>query len=203
MTLAAAGPQPVDPGHCHSERVAPRTLMFIRHGEKPADHGAPLGVDRHGQPDEHSLSVRGWTRAGALAALFDHPPRDDDSVVVRPGRVLATQPSAGYRSKRERDTAEPTAERLGLTVDDRFAHDQLKQAAAALVADDTDALVVWHHGSLPDLLALLPLSQPAAVPSAWPADRFDLIWTLTDDGTGRYDFRQVAQDLLSGDEARA
>ena len=175
--------------------------MFIRHAEKPADHGTPLGVDRHGQPDGHSLSVRGWTRAGALAAFFDHAPGRADSAVVRPGRVLATRPTEGYRSTRERDTAEPTAARLGLPVDDRFTHRQVAEAAAALLADDTDALVVWHHGSLPEFLAQLPLSDPTRVPKAWPEDRFDLIWVLTDDGSGHYVFQQVAQDLLSGDTA--
>ena len=188
---------------CHSGRVAPRTLMFIRHAEKPADHGTPLGVDRHGQPDGHSLSVRGWTRAGALAALFDHAPDRGEGPLARPGRVLATRPTDGYRSTRERDTAEPTASRLGLTVDDRFTHQQVDQAAAALLADDVDALVVWHHGSLPGFLAHLPLSDASSVPAQWPDDRFDLIWVLTDDGSGRYAFTQVAQDLLSGDSAGA
>jgi hypothetical protein len=187
----------------HSGPVAPRTLMFIRHAEKPADHGTPLGVDRHGQQDGHSLSVRGWTRAGALAALFDHAADRGDRAVVRPGRVLATRPTDGYRSTRERDTAEPTASRLGLTVDDSFTHQQVAEAAAALLADDTDALVVWHHGSLPAFLAHLPLSDPASVPAAWPEERFDLIWSLTDDGSGHYLFQQVPQDLLSGDAAPA
>ena len=173
--------------------------MFIRHGEKPADHGTPLGVDRHGQPDQHSLSVRGWTRAGALATLFGHLDDRAGAGLARPGRILATRPTAGYRSTRERDTAEATAARLGLSVDDRFSHHQVGEAAADLLAQDTDALVVWHHGSLPAFLAHLPLLDPDAVPAAWPEDRYDLIWSLTDDGSGRYAFRQIAQDLLEGD----
>ena len=52
------------PAGCHSCAMAPRTLMFLRHAEKPADSGPPLGVDQHGQGDPHSLSAKGWTRAG-------------------------------------------------------------------------------------------------------------------------------------------
>jgi hypothetical protein len=37
-------------------------------------------------------------------------------------------------------------------------------------------------------------------PSAWPGDRFDVIWTFTlDPATGRYVFGQVPQQLLLGD----
>jgi len=51
---------------------APETIMFVRHGEKPGEGTRPHGVDHHGEHDEHSLSVKGWTRAGALAGLFAH-----------------------------------------------------------------------------------------------------------------------------------
>ena len=51
---------------------APEIIMFVRHGEKPGDGSPPHGVDHHGEKDEHSLSVQGWTRAGALASLFAH-----------------------------------------------------------------------------------------------------------------------------------
>ena len=44
--------------------------MFIRHGEKPGENGPPHGINHDGEHDPHSLSVRGWTRAGALAGLL-------------------------------------------------------------------------------------------------------------------------------------
>ena len=46
---------------------APEIIMFVRHGEKPGEGSPPHGVNHHGESDEHSLSVQGWTRAGALA----------------------------------------------------------------------------------------------------------------------------------------
>lgn len=183
--------------------MSPRTIMFIRHGEKPADHGPPFGVDRHGQPDEHSLSVQGWTRAGALAALFDHAQSGVRPGLVRPARVLATQPTAHYRSKREHDTAEPTAARLGLPIDQDFSHKQVAEAAASVLADHRDTLIVWHHGTIPEFVSQLPLASSTSVPAAWPEDRFDLVWSLSDDGSGHYVLTVIAQDLVAGDSPTA
>ena len=50
---------------------ATRMIMVIRHAEKPLHPaGSPYGVTPHGEEDPHSLTVTGWTRAGALAQLF-------------------------------------------------------------------------------------------------------------------------------------
>ena len=174
-----------------------QTLMFIRHGEKPGDHGGPHGVNRHGEADPHSLSVRGWTRAGALAALFGHTAQTTHGLVP-PQRVIATKASEQAKSRREVDTATPTAKRLDLDVDDRFSHGDEDALVRELMDSGQDALIVWHHGNLPELLGHLPIANRDAVPKAWPEDRFDLIWVLTRSGDA-YVFSQVAQDLLDGD----
>lgn len=183
--------------------MAPRTIMFLRHGEKPGDDGPPLGVDPHGNHDPHSLSVRGWTRAGALAALFDHLPSERHPGLTRPGRVLATKPTHDYKSKRERDTAAPTASRLGLTIDDTFTHKDAQAAAQSILAQDQDVLVVWHHGSMPKLLHCFPLADASQIPQAWPEDRFDLVWVLAREDNGTYAFRSTHQDLLADDASGA
>ncbi len=179
--------------------MSPRTVMFLRHAEKPGDDGPPLGVDQHGQGDPHSLSVQGWTRAGALAALFSHLPSPERPGLAKPQRVIATRPTHEYRSKRERDTAAPTAARLGVAVEDHFSHSDTEMAVASILADDRDALVVWHHGSMPRLLEQFPLANAAAIPKAWPDDRFDLVWCLQQDASGQYEFSVTAQDLLADD----
>jgi hypothetical protein len=44
------------------------------------------------------------------------------------------------------------------------------------------------------------VKSAVTIPSAWPGDRFDIIWTFTlDPATGRYVFGQVPQQLLLGD----
>src|SRR5271166_6543976 len=51
--------------------MPPRKLMLIRHGEKEPDSGPPpYGIDADGEQDKHSLSPRGWQRAGALVRFF-------------------------------------------------------------------------------------------------------------------------------------
>jgi hypothetical protein len=179
-------------------------VMFIRHAEKPAESGTPQGINHKGEADPHSLSVRGWTRAGALAALFAYAPHDSHVGIVVPDRVIATKSSDGYKSKREVNTATPVARRLNVDVDESFDHSQAKELAASLLQHSGDALVVWHHGSMPEVISLLPVSNRGDIPAHWPDDRFDLIWVLTrDESAQAYRFAEVEQALLDGDAAPA
>ena len=64
------------------------TIMLVRHAERPTAAGvAPFGIDPMGDQDIASLTVRGWTRAGALVELFAPA-----SGAIRPGLV---RPTAG------------------------------------------------------------------------------------------------------------
>ena len=45
-------------------------IMVIRHGEKPLRTPPPYGVTAEGRREKESLTIRGWQRAGALAAFF-------------------------------------------------------------------------------------------------------------------------------------
>lgn len=167
-------------------------IMFIRHAEKPDK--AEKGVTPDGEHDEHSLSVRGWTRAGALAALF----ANTRSPLALPARVIATAPSHSYKSKREHDTALPTANRLGLTIDAREVPEDYAQLVQELHSSSEPTLIVWHHGTIPDFVRSFPLTNADQVPSAWPEDRFDLIWILSP-SDDHYEWQQVEQRLLDGD----
>lgn len=180
-------------------QVASNSIMFIRHAEKPdKDH---KGVTPDGDHDEHSLSVRGWTRAGALAVLFARTSNDSgiDSEIATPDRIIATEPSESYKSKREHDTALPTAHRLGLTIEATAIPDEYSALAANIQAAATPTLVVWHHGRIPDFIASFPVANTEEVPKVWPEDRFDLIWALTPEGD-HYVWSSIPQGLLQGDE---
>ncbi len=174
--------------------------MFIRHGEKPGEHGAPHGVNHHGEHDPHSLSVRGWTRAGGLASMFAQAPSPQHPSLVVPQRIIATKPSSEAKSRREYDTATPLARRLDLTIEDDFQHGDEAAVCAAVLGASRDALVVWHHGALSELIRCFPISNPDDVPKSWPEKRFDLIWQLqraADDNV--YTFTATDQALLAGD----
>lgn len=172
--------------------------MFIRHAEKPEKQ--QKGVTPDGEHDEHSLSVRGWTRAGALAALFggaaNHPE------LATPARIIATAPSHSYKSKREHDTALPTSRRLGVAIEATTIPEDYQELATDIQAAQEPTLVVWHHGSIPAFLQEFPIANSNDIPKSWPEDRFDLIWVLSP-SDGGYRWQQVPQALLEGDAAEA
>src|ERR1700693_1464104 len=69
------------------------TLMIVRHAEKPPEPPAsppPFGVTPDGRQDDHSLSVRGWQRAGALATFFA-PSRTTPPSVSTPQFIYAVK----------------------------------------------------------------------------------------------------------------
>ncbi len=176
--------------------------MLIRHGEKPGENGPPHGVNEHGQHDAHSLSVQGWTRAGALAGLFAHAPHHTHPQIVQPSRVLATSPSSEARSRREVDTARPTADRVHVTLEHDHSHGGEKSLAQEVLSRSDPTLIVWHHGTLPKLARHFPVVNEHDIPDTWPEDRFDLIWVLSREPgeTLNYRFSVVPQLLLGDDQ---
>jgi hypothetical protein len=185
----------------HTVHQAPEVIMFVRHGEKPGEGTKPHGVNHHGEHDGHSLSVLGWTRAGALAGLFAHAPSRAHPHVVRPGRIIATRPTEEAKSKREIHTAAPTAKRLKLDIEDGHTHGNEAELAHEVLGRAEPTLVVWHHGTMAKIIRHFPLVNPEDVPKHWPDERFDLIWLLLrQDGEPlRYRFVAVPQMLLADD----
>ncbi len=180
---------------------APTVVMFIRHGEKPSEHGAPHGINHHGQRDSHSLSVRGWMRAGALAGLLAHVPTPTHPELHPPERIVATKPSPEAKSRREVNTADPIAARLSIVVDSEIEHGDEKSVRESILNDSRVTLVVWHHGTTGHLVRGFPIVNPHDVPHHWPDDRFDLVWVLTrDPDATEFTFISVDQRLLDGDE---
>jgi len=183
MTGAAASAQPV--------------VLIVRHAEKPAE-GGPHGVDHHGRPTPHGLIPRGWSRAGALAVRLDRAGYVPQDPLVRPTRVFATASSPHHPSDRPKLTAKPIAERLDVPLHDHFGRGDEAAMAAEVLASEEPVLIVWDHGHIPVLAREFPLAPDVDVPSAWPEDRYDLVWILAPAEAG-YQLSIVAQDLLAGD----
>ena len=192
-----------------SHQYAPPDVIYIiRHGEKPEEpaHMRPApahrGVDFRGHENEHSLLPRGWQRSGALAALFD-PSRGPLRAGLEVPRMLIS-PSYGDKTKtaqhRTHQTIKAISDRLGIAIAADFAKGQEPQLAAALTKSGPGAvLICWDHAHIPALASALPLVHGTVIPKAWPADRFDVIWTFTLVASDQYSFDQVPQLLLSGD----
>ncbi len=177
------------------------TIMVMRHGEKPLGEGPPHGVDGDGNPDPESLTPRGWQRAGALLGLFVHGPGAVLSAasLPTPSHLVASLVVTESGSHRARETLDPLAARLNLTIDMRFSKAQVSELAQAAVAAHGVVLIAWEHHIIPSLAAAIA-GRPDGIPEAWPDDRYDLIWIFepTPGATGLR-FRQVAQGLLAGD----
>lgn len=182
-----------------------RTLLIIRHAEKPASPNDP-GLDEHGVPDERSLTLRGWQRAGAWSALLGA--RLGGDLYPAPARIYAADPAralVGRASRRMLQTVLPLAARLGIEPVTRFAKGEELSLAEELLGLSGVALVCWQHRLMPEALlpALLGGERVDQQPAAWDQDRFDLLLRLDRGGPERpWSLRQLFPRLLAGDSDR-
>jgi hypothetical protein len=179
------------------------TLLFIRHAEKP-DHG-PLGpgLTIDGQPDNKSLVIRGWHRAGAWAALFGANPSDG---FPQPDRIFAAASEADGAdpSRRPHETIIPLAARLGLSPVLDFPKGEEQQLVQCLVQLTGVVLVSWEHKSLVESLipALIGTQRIDGVPAEWDDARFDVVLRFDRAAADApWSFRQLFPQLLAGDSA--
>jgi hypothetical protein len=189
------------------QAAPPEAVYIIRHGEKPQDPppkhpAAHSGVDFLGHQNEHSLLPRGWQRSGALAALFD-PAHGPLRAGLRVPRRLIS-PWYGHPGKtaehRTHQTIRGLSDRLGVEITADFAKGQEPHLAAAVLNSGPGAvLICWEHSHIPALASALPLVSGTVIPTSWPQDRYDVIWTFTLTAEGTYAFGQVPQRLLAGD----
>jgi len=193
----------------------PQQIYLIRHGEKPADPpapprgqptpppGPPFGVDVDGNQDVDSLLPRGWQRSGALTVLFD-PAVGELQAGLRTPTALYS-PSYGDPEKtqahRTFQTIQGLSGRLGVTIQSSLPEGQEPALAAAILGSGSEVvLICWEHHHIPALAQAIPAVDATAIPTVWPGNRFDVIWTFSlDPATRRYVFGQVPQQLLIGD----
>ena len=175
-------------------------IMVIRHAEK-ASEGRD-GVRLTGELDKHSLTVKGWQRAGALAGLFAPVGRPlPEQRLRRPEWLLAEYADApgseDKKSEREEETIAPLAAIMGAKVDLSFGKGQYQQAAAHARSLGGVVLMVWEHSELPQLARAI--SNDAGILEEWPRNRYDVVLVFRRDGVGEYSMEQVPEMLLAGD----
>ena len=170
-------------------------IMIIRHAEKPASSDRANGVTVDGAKDKNSLTVTGWTRAGALVGLFGadgQPPREG---LATPSRVIASV-GGSESSHRPLETITPLAQRLGIAPNTQFTKDDTSAAADFARRQTGVTLMSWEHKRIRDLVRAF--GQVTPEPRDWPDDRFDMVWLLRPAGSG-WALTEVAQMLLHGD----
>jgi hypothetical protein len=179
------------------------TILIIRHAEKP-EHGHH-GIDSKGNPDRRSLTPRGWQRAGAWTELF--APSLSSPVLPVPGALFASAPAKlsddpdASKSERSLQTLTPLSKKLGIPINIQHSKGEEPQLARAICAVGGIVLVSWQHESIAAILkALTP--EPAGYPTAWPDDRFNLLFELTRSAAGApWKLRQLSPVMLSHDDS--
>jgi broad specificity phosphatase PhoE len=174
--------------------------MLIRHAEKQAKIPPPYGVNADGAQDKHSLSPRGWQRAGALVQYFRWPRVDG---IVTPttiyasgvgGQVVLVDGDDVSKSLRPQQTVTPLAAALALDIVTRWPVGEEAGLAAAVREVEGPVLIAWEHKHIP----LIAAQFTNAAPAAWPDSTFDVVWLLQY-ADGAYTFDQRHQQLLPGD----
>ena len=175
-------------------------IILLRHAEKPAKDGAPHGINRKGERNKESLTVRGWQRAGALTNLFvpanghlQHPS------LATPKFLFASKPLLRKGSRRSLQTIMPLGERLGIKVNSEYQRAEFESMLEEVFACSGVVLICWQREYLPNIASLILRSKKGA-PADWPEDRYDMIWIFDlHRATSSYRFTQIPQLLLGGD----
>lgn len=174
--------------------------MLIRHAEKPDRDGEPFGVTEKGHRNKEALAVRGWQRAGALAALF--APTDgrfQHRALAEPQFLFASKPLRRKGSRRPIQTIRPLAHKLEIDISSDFERAEYESMLEDVFSCKGVVLVCWQREYIPQVASYI-LGDDSKVPADWPEDRYDIVWVFDlDRKSARYTFRQVPQDLLKGD----
>ena len=144
-------------------------ILIIRHAED-ADTG-------------YGLSATGNARAEACASYFKNFVIDGQPLKL--DHIFATRDT--HNSHRPRLTVEPTAQKFGLTIDDRFKNRQFLDLVYYIKSwpHGESVLIAWHHGKIPQLLRALGADPGTLLPKGkWPDDSFGWLIQLRYDQNG-------------------
>lgn len=161
--------------------LAQETLIFVRHGEKPAN-------------DSGQLTCKGLNRALALPdVLLDR--------YGKPDFIFAAGPKENKTgsSLRALSTIMPTAVRVGLPIGIQFHADDIAGLQQELLNDkyqNSRIFIAWEHKNLDKAVKNIVAARggDASLVPEWPGSDFDSIFVVTLD-QGKVSFRQEREGL--------
>lgn len=161
--------------------LAQETLIFVRHGEKPAN-------------DSGQLTCKGLNRALALPdVLLDR--------YGKPDFIFAAGPKENKTgsSLRALSTIMPTAVRVGLPIGIQFHADDIAGLQQELLSDkyqNSRIFIAWEHKNLDKAVKNIVAARggDASLVHEWPGSDFDSIFVVTLD-QGKVSFRQEREGL--------
>lgn len=161
--------------------LAQETLIFVRHGEKPADNSG-------------QLTCKGLNRALALPNVLLNR-------YGKPDFIFAAGPKENKTgsSLRALSTIMPTAVRVGLPIGLQFHADDIAGLQQELLSDkyqNSRIFVAWEHKNLDKAVKNIVAARggDASLVPEWPGSDFDSIFVVTLD-QGKVSFRQESEGL--------
>lgn len=176
-----------------------QTLVFLRHGEKPA---GGLG----------QLNCQGLNRAMNLATVLPQKFGKADFVfAANPTRnVEEGEKDNSYSYIRPLMTISPSAIKLGLPVNIKFSANDTSALADELVEDKYHNAIIytaWSHGYLPELInkvASEAAGEKHTITEDWSGSDYDTLYVLTltwHNGKASLLSRNYKQGLDNGEQA--
>jgi hypothetical protein len=149
--------------------TATETIVFMRHGEKPA---AGLG----------QLNCQGLQRAMMLPTVLKSAYGIPQSIYAPNPETMIPDAAGLFYYIRPLATIEPTAVGMGLPINTQFGYNDINSLQAALVGGSSvtsTVFVAWEHVMLATLVQNImnAYGGGVAVP-AWPADDFDSLYVV-------------------------
>lgn len=168
-SVSAATPPPIM-GQPTPADTKVETIIFIRHGEKT-------------NPDIGQLSPQGLNRALALPFVLEKKFGRPDYLYAPATTKKTESKGKEYSYVRPLATIEPTAIRLGMTVDTKYAFDQIaafQQELCDPANREAKIFVVWEHHLLGDLVRRIVTSfgGDAQEVGDWGKDDYDSIFIV-------------------------
>jgi hypothetical protein len=182
---------------------SPLTIFIIRHAEKQGEIWPGPGLTPEGSPDDKSLVIRGWERAGAWSAVFGSPVGAE--AYPRPSAIYAADPEAvslDETSQRPLQTVTPLAERLAIVPITTYSVGQEAQLVSELLHISGIALVCWEHKAIVEkiLPGIAGEQKIEDLPHKWDEARYDVVLRFDRiSPEAPWSFCQLRPCLLAGD----
>jgi hypothetical protein len=146
-----------------------QTIVFFRHGEKPSGG--------YGQ-----LTCQGLNRALALPAVLTSLFGPAKYAYAPSPAVKISEPAGSFYYVRPLATIEPTAIRLGLSVNTRYGYTDVVGLQNVLITptkDNTTSFVAWEHSYLVKTVQnIMNAYGGGAVVPAWTTGDYDSLYVV-------------------------
>jgi hypothetical protein len=148
---------------------ADQTIVFFRHGEKPANG--------YGQ-----LTCQGLNRALALPTVLNGMFGKPGYLYAPNPAVKVPDPAGSFYYVRPLATIEPTAIRLGMPVNTKYGYTDVASLQAAIITptkDNTKIFIAWEHAYLVKAVQNIMNAYGGGVTvPAWVTGDYDSLYVL-------------------------